>query len=420
LRFAPTLCILKKLTKPGRRWASTRMSSKETASVREHPGISAPAPAQSYPSSSAGSLSRNWSTSSSVCLCVGAVLCCGALLTVAAAAQQIEPPRTALINPRAIAINPATHRVYAVDQPDNSVITEDILTGVSTAIPVGKTPDALAVDAELNRIYVVNSASDTVSVIDGARQSVVATVSAGRMPYAIGIDPGLHRVLVMNTYSSFATEIDEASDRASSLPLGSKDAVVIDSTLHLAWLLGYEDRALAVLDETSGTTQSVPAVMHLWGLAVDEQRGKLYATEAQSRALLALQEKTLTETTIPVGAMPCAVAVDPRTGLVYVLNYAGDSVTVVQSPPGKALATIPVGSRPEAIAIDPERELIYVANTHGNSVSVIEGHAHAVVATLPAGRNPYAISIDSKLNAVYVANFGSPAYTRLKTGSLRP
>ena len=374
-------------------------------------------PAETHLSCPGVSSSRKkspWSPARILASCAGTAVFCTALLSAAIAAQPIQPARTALINPRAIAVNPATHRVYVVDQPENSVVTEDIRSGVSTSIPVGKFPDALAIDPGLDRIYVVNSASDTVSVIDGATQSVMATVPAGRMPYAIAIDPGLHRVLVMNTYSSFVTEIDEATNRPAQLPLGSKDAVAFDGRLHLAWLLGYEDPALTVLDETSHATRRAPAVMHLWGLVVDEDRSILYATEAQSRALLVLNEKTGAETTIPVGAIPCAVAVDPHTGLVYVLNYADDNMTVVQSSPGKALATIPVGSRPEAIAVDPERDRIYVANTHSDSVSVIDGQTRTVMATVPAGRNPYAIGIDSDRNAVYAANFGSPVYTRLK------
>jgi YVTN family beta-propeller protein len=381
----------------------------------QHRSMSRHVPAKPHlfcPAASSSRKESSWSSVHILASCAGVAVLCSALLA-AAAAQQIEPPRTALINPRAIAVNPATHRVYVVNQQENSVVAEDIRTGVSTSIPVGKSPDALAIDPGLDRIYVVNSASDTVSVIDGAMQSVVATIPAGKMPYAIAVDPGLHRVLVMNTYSSFVTSIDEATNRAEPLPLGSKDAVAVDGRLHRAYLLGYEDPALTVLDETSRTTRRAPAVMHLWGLAVDEERSILYATEAQNRSLLVLREKTGAETTISVGAMPCAAAVDPHSGLVYVLNYADDSVTVVQSSPGKTLATIPVGSRPEAIAIDPNRDRIYVANTHSNSVSIIDGYARKVIATVPAGRNPYAISIDPDQNAVYVANFGSPAYTRL-------
>lgn len=351
---------------------------------------------------------------------IAAVLFCGALVVVTLSGQTAEPPQTALLNPRAIAANAATHRVYAVDQKANAVVAEDIDTGVATIIPVGKAPDALAVDAILNRIYVVNSGSDTVSEIDGKTQSVVATIPTGKMPYAIAMDSELHRVLVMNTYSPFATSIDETTNRASPLPLGSKDAVAIDSRRHEAWMLGYEDPSLTGLDETTGLTHQAGGAMHLWGLAVDENRGIVYATESQTHALLAIEERTREEKTIPVGALPCAIAIDTRTGLVYVLNYGDDSVTVVHALAGKVLATIPVGSLPEAIALDEQRNLIYVANTHSNSVSVIDGRTRSVVATLPAGRSPYAIAVDAERNAVYVANLGSPACTRLNLALTHP
>lgn len=338
---------------------------------------------------------------------------CISLLCLASRAQEIAPAQTALINTRAIAVNPATHRMYVVDQPRNRVTMVDDLNGATKSIPVGKAPDALAIDPALNRVYVVNSGSDNVSVIDGATQAVIATLPAGKMPYAVQLDAGLHRALVMNTYSSFVTEIDEPTNQTRSLPLGAKDAVEIDTRVHRAYLLGYEDPALTVLDERTHTTSRAAAVMHLWGLAVDRPRGILYATEAQSHALLAIHEGPGTETTIPVGAMPCAAGVDPRTGLVYVLNYADNSVTVVDGPAGNVLTTIRVGERPEAIAVDPTRDRIYVANTHSNNVSVIDGRKRAVVATVPGGRNPYAIAVDSERGDVYVANFGLPSYTRL-------
>lgn len=337
-----------------------------------------------------------------------------AALGVPVAPQQVVPAQTALVNPSAIAVNPATHRMYAVDQSSHRVIMLDAVSGQSTNIPVGKSPDALAVDPDLNRIFVVNSGSDTVSVIDGASETVLASVPTGRMPYAIGIDPAMHRVLVMNTYSNFATQIDETTNHAAALPVGAKDAVVIDTRLHQAWLLGYEDPSLTVIDK-SGAAHRSRAAMHLWGLVVDDTRGIVYATESQSRAILAVHEASGAQVTIPSGAMPCAAAVDPQTGMVYVVNYADNSVTVVDGRAGQPVATIPVGNHPQAIAVDAPRGLVYVANTHSDSVSVIDARINRVIATLPAGRNPYALAVDSKRGDLYAANFGSPAYTRIDT-----
>jgi len=340
------------------------------------------------------------------------------MLLQPARAQRIEPAQTMLINPRALAIDSATHRMYAVDQLAGSVTAVDEVTGAATSIPVGKAPDALAIDPLASRIYVSNSGSNTITVIDGVSEAVIATVPAGRIPYAIQVDPNLHKAYVTNTYSPIVTVVDGLTNTTSTLPLGAKDAIAIDTKRHRMFLLGYEDPGLQVVDLVKGDRSREPAVMHLWGLAVDERRGILYATESQSEALLAIQEESGKQTTITTGAMPCAASVDTRTGDVYVANYETNSVTVVDGAAGRAVASIAVGIHPEAIAVDEARSLIYVANTHSNNVSVIDGVTMKVIATLAAGRNPYAIAIDSVRGDVYVANFGTPSYTRLENAML--
>ena len=144
---------------------------------------------------------------------LAAMLASAPLVCISLPAQQPESIQTALINPRALAVNQSTHTLYAVDQPRNRVMVYDSVTGSTSSISVGKAPDALAVDPLANRIYVANTGSNNVSVIDGATRTVIATVPAGRIPYAIQVDPGLHKALVTNTYSNFVTEIDGASSQ---------------------------------------------------------------------------------------------------------------------------------------------------------------------------------------------------------------
>ena len=48
---------------------------------------------------------------------------------------------------------------------------------VTATISVGTTPLDVGVNASTNRIYVANSTSSTVSVIDGASNTVLSTIS---------------------------------------------------------------------------------------------------------------------------------------------------------------------------------------------------------------------------------------------------
>ena len=69
--------------------------------------------------------------------------------------------------------------------------------------------------------------------------------------------------------------------------------------------------------------------MHLWGVAVDEAAGRVYATRAGNAQLAIVEEATGVASDVATGSIPCAVAVNTANGLVYVVNHGEDSVTVI-------------------------------------------------------------------------------------------
>src|ERR1700685_3093829 len=95
------------------------------------------------------------------------------------------PPSGTEISPRGIASNPRTHRVYAVNTAAGTVTVLGNDGRSATEIKVGVEPEAIAVNPTTNRVYVANSGSSSVSVIDGAVDRVVATVNVGDLPYVI-------------------------------------------------------------------------------------------------------------------------------------------------------------------------------------------------------------------------------------------
>jgi YVTN family beta-propeller protein len=54
---------------------------------------------------------------------------------------------------------------------------------------VGTNPIAVAVNPSTNQIYVANYGSGTVSVINGATNTVIATVTVGNEPDAVALNP---------------------------------------------------------------------------------------------------------------------------------------------------------------------------------------------------------------------------------------
>jgi YVTN family beta-propeller protein len=68
--------------------------------------------------------------------------------------------------PEAIAVIPATNKVYVGNYSDNTVTVIDGATNSTSTVPVGRDPLAIALNQVTNKIYVGSMSSYTVSVID--------------------------------------------------------------------------------------------------------------------------------------------------------------------------------------------------------------------------------------------------------------
>jgi len=181
---------------------------------------------------------------------------------------------------------------------------------------------------------------------------------------------------------------------------------------------GYEDPALTMVDAANAIHHEDLGLSHAWGLAVDEQRGIVYVTEIGRNILFAYHEEGGKTDKIPTGAMPDAVAIDEAANRIYVTNYVGDSVTVVDGATMKPVATVAAGHHPQALAVDGKRHRIFVANTHSNNATVIDGATNRALGTVPAGTSPYAVAVDPDSGDAYVANYGSHPVTKLDLSPL--
>lgn len=92
--------------------------------------------------------------------------------------DSIQKNNEPIIYPQAIAINPETNRLYVSDGDDSILVIDTETKGILSKIGVGRIPLGIAVNPVTNMIYVTNFDSDSVSVIDGAKDKVILTPSS--------------------------------------------------------------------------------------------------------------------------------------------------------------------------------------------------------------------------------------------------
>ncbi len=274
-------------------------------------------------------------------------------------------------------------------------------------VKVGSEPMAIAVDSVTNKIYVGNSGSGTVSVIDGVTGAVTATVKVGPLPYVVAVNPTTNKIYVSKTFSNTMTVIDGATNATSELSAGIQaGAIAVNPVTNKLYLTNYENQNVTVLDGATHDTALVVVGIHLWAIALNPVTNKIYLANKGSSNLAVIDGASSGVTTVKTGEIPCAVAVDSVANRIYTVNYASDSVTVIDGANNSVIGTIGVGARPQAIGINSVTHTIYVVNTHSNNVTMIDGTNNSVLATVPTGNGPCAIAVDTAANKAYVSNMG--------------
>ncbi|GAA2512971.1 YncE family protein [Pilimelia columellifera] len=188
--------------------------------------------------------------------------------------------------PRGMAVNPATGKLYVTLTNQGQVAVLDARTlNLLKMITIGPVePAKVAVNPETNRVYVANAArradGTSVSVIDGDTDQVIDTVPVE--PYALGIavNPVTGKVYVSNYASGTVSVLDGGSHtvvgRATvgEAPV-SVEANPLTNRIYVAHFT--PAGGVSIIDSDTHTVRRVDAVPATLGLAIDATRDRVYA-----------------------------------------------------------------------------------------------------------------------------------------------
>jgi YVTN family beta-propeller protein len=147
--------------------------------------------------------------------------------------------------------------------------------------------------------YVTNVNDNTVSVIDTASNSVVATIPVGGFPDGVATTPDGIRAYVTNAFDSTVSVIDTASNKViATIPVGSAPAGVAitpdgtrpiehDDHRHqsLAYVANEADNTVSVIDTVSNTVvDTIPVRPEPNGVVITSDGTHAYVTNQLDEA----------------------------------------------------------------------------------------------------------------------------------------
>jgi YVTN family beta-propeller protein len=257
------------------------------------------------------------------------------------------------------------------------------------------------------------------------RQLIAASSGAARIQSADLFDLRAHRRTWFIGYD--ATKGQSAFYGVAWAPDGRR-----------AWVSGGGQGVLHVLDVQAGRlteSATIPAGPFPAGLAY--ARDRLYVANnltapggnnPPGRTVTVIDPATGAITgTIDLGAalQPLGVAADRRGAKVYVTNWMGRSVSVIDTASNAKVADVvlsPVtapqrADHPSGIAANPGRDEVYTANANSDTVSVIDTRTDALAATIdlrlvpggPRGAIASALAVSPDGRTLYVTLSGENA-----------
>src|SRR5437667_594727 len=136
----------------------------------------------------------------------------------------------------------------------------------------------LAIPAQAQNFAYVTSSSNTVSVIDTASNTVVATVAVGSGPLGVAITPDGNRAYVANLFDNTVSVIDTAKKTVvATVALGNGPlAVAITPDGTRAYVTG---GPVSVIDTASNTVVATVADPNAYGVAITPDGTRAYVTD---------------------------------------------------------------------------------------------------------------------------------------------
>jgi DNA-binding beta-propeller fold protein YncE len=107
-------------------------------------------------------------------------------------------------------------------------------------------------------------------------------------------------------------------------------------------------------------------------------------------------------TSIPVGKRPISMAITPNGRRAVVVNFGGDSATVVETATRTPVKTIVLPDNGERVAISPGGTVAYVTDEGDEEVHVIDPETAKLVGSFPVGPEASAVAFSPDGSRAYV------------------
>jgi len=303
----------------------------------------------------------------------------------------LAPPATA-----------ATLYVTNTKSDSISIIDTNTLEVVGT-IPLGRgKPNRVVFQPDGRYAWVVYDKSRDLGVVDPETRRLVKRVRIGGNPYNLAFSPDGRYLYVLD----WSSEVSQDEVIVYDLRGERVEARIEVSTWPAHAVFSRDGRLLYVSGETAGdvtvidTTSRaiVQRIVHgggdAMGLAVTTDGKRLYAAAGENKAILKIDTATnriIGEVSLPGVVHEATLTLDGQ--FLYATLRKTNRVVVIRTADDKIVATIPQRGYPDLVTMEPSGRYALVTNRYADQVAVIDLSTHREVRSIPVGKAPHGMAL---------------------------
>jgi YVTN family beta-propeller protein len=257
------------------------------------------------------------------------------------------------------------------------------------------------------RIYVPNSGSNTVDVIDPETYKIIGHFRVGKQPQHVTPSYDLKTLWVLNDESSSLTRIDPVTgQKGKTIPVDDPYNMYYTPDGKFAIVVAERRLRLNFLDaQTMKLAHSLPVpcrgVDHLdfsangrYLIASCEFAGEVLKVDVEA-------QKVLGTLALEQGGMPQDVKLSPDGKVFYVADMKADGVYLIDGEKLAKIGFLPTGKGTHGLYASRDSKVLYVSNRGEGSISIVDFATRKVVNKwrLPGGGSPDmgGVSTDGKV-----------------------
>ncbi|MBI4245732.1 MAG: beta-propeller fold lactonase family protein [Candidatus Rokubacteria bacterium] len=294
--------------------------------------------------------------------------------------------------------------LYVTNTKSDSISIVDTNTlDVIGTIPLGRgKPNRVVFHPDGKQAWVVYDKSHDLGIVDADARKLVRRVKIGGNPYNLAFSPD-GRFLYVLDWSS-----DTSNDEVIVYDLKAErvEARIEVSTWPAHGIFSRDARLLYVSGETAGDVTVIDTTARAvvgrlvhgggdaMGLALTADGKLLYAAAGENKTIVKIDTATnrqIGEIRVPGIVHEATLTLDGK--YLYTTLRKSNRIIVVRTADDKIVATIPQRGYPDLVVMEPTGRQALVTNRHADLVAVIDLATHREVRTIPVGKAPHGMAL---------------------------